>query len=208
MDSFFCCCLHDIVTDLSKSISKYIPLFIYFADFENAEAERMRIALSEHESQLEKEAEDERKKNEKAVLALNARKEALLKEKKMKTKQEISKLVQQGASKEEQEALLKEHSKDLAKLMNKMDADRMRMQSQLENRLKKRREERRTSKLKELERKAEENKEEFKEQLETEQDKLKTDATMILKETINVDNLVQASTETEPPAPQIEPTEV
>lgn len=181
---------------------------LVIVDFENAEAERMRIALSEHEAQLEKEADEERRKNEKAVLALNARKEALLKEKKMKAKQEISKLVQQGASKDEQDALLKEHSKDLAKLMNKMDADRMRMQSQLENRLKKKREERRHSKLKELERKSDENKEEFKEQLENEQDKLKNDATMILKETINVDNLVKASTETEAPAPQTEPTEV
>lgn len=160
----------------------------------------MRINLAEHENQLEKEAEEERKKNEKAVLALNARKEALLKEKKVKTKQEIAKLVQQGASKEDQDALLKEHSKDLAKLMNKMDADRMRMQSQLENRLKKKRDERRNSKLKELERKADENKEEFKEQLDAEQDKLKSDATMILKETINVDDLVQASTESELPA--------
>ena len=49
-----------------------------------------------------------------------------------KVKEEIKLLVEQGASQEDQEALLKEHSKDLAKLMNKMDADRLRMQSQLE----------------------------------------------------------------------------
>ena len=102
-------------------------------------------------------------------------------------------MIQQGASKEEQDALLKEHSKDLAKLMNKMDADRMRMQSQLDNRLKKKREERRQSKLRELEQKAVDAKEDFKEQLDTEKDKLKSDATMILKETINVDNLLQSS---------------
>lgn len=54
---------------------------------------------------------------------------------------------QQGTSKEDQEAILKEHSKDLAKLMNKMDADRMRMQSSLEERLKKRRGAKRQAKV-------------------------------------------------------------
>ena len=161
-----------------------VPIYsmLFFLAFEAAEAERMQQELAAHEAALEREAEDERKKNDKAILALNTRKEALLKEKKTKAKQEISKLIQQGASKEEQDALLKEHSKDLAKLMNKMDADRMRMQSQLENRLKKKRDERRQSKLKELERKSDEAKEDFKEQLDSEKDKLKSDATMILKE--------------------------
>ena len=99
------------------------------------------------DKQLEEEAEQEQKKNEKAILALNARKEALLKEKKAKVKQEMEKLSNQGASQEDQDAILKEHSKDLAKLMNKMDADRMRMQSSLEERLKKRREAKRKAKV-------------------------------------------------------------
>lgn len=99
------------------------------------------------DKQLEEEAEQEQKKNEKAILALNARKEALLKEKKAKVKQEMEKLSKQGASQEDQDAILKEHSKDLAKLMNKMDADRMRMQSSLEERLKKRREAKRKAKV-------------------------------------------------------------
>ena len=55
----------------------------------------MKRELAAHEATLEKEAEGERKKNDKAILALNARKEALLKEKKTKAKQEISKLIQQ-----------------------------------------------------------------------------------------------------------------
>ena len=41
----------------------------------------MQSELAEHEIQLEREAEEERKKNDKAILALNSRKEALLKEK-------------------------------------------------------------------------------------------------------------------------------
>ena len=53
----------------------------------------MADELAAHEAELEREAEEERKKNEKAILALNARKEALLKEKKTKAKQEIQRMV-------------------------------------------------------------------------------------------------------------------
>ena len=137
--------------------------------------------------------DDERLKNEKAILALNQRKEALLREKKLKAKQEVEKLSQQGGSKEQQELLLNEHAKDLAKLMNKMDTDRMRMQSSLEERLKKKREERMKSKVKELESESEESRKELTEKLESESEKIKTDETLILKETINVDTLVEAS---------------
>lgn len=162
-------------------------------DFEAAEKERMQSELEEHERLLEKEAEDERKKNEKSILALNARKEALLREKKVKAKQEISKLLKQGGSKQDQEALLKEHSKDLAKLMSKMDADRLRMQDQLEARLKKKRSDRKQSKVKELNDQAKEAKDEFKEKLDNDEEEMNNNAKIILNETINVDDLVKAS---------------
>lgn len=115
--------------------------------FEAEQQRKLQEDLATFDKQLEEEAEQEQKKNEKAILALNARKEALLKEKKAKVKQEMEKLSKQGASQEDQDAILKEHSKDLAKLMNKMDADRMRMQSSLEERLKKRREAKRKAKV-------------------------------------------------------------
>ena len=115
--------------------------------FEAEQQRKLQEDLATFDKQLEEEAEQEQKKNEKAILALNARKEALLKEKKAKVKQEMEKLSTQGASQEDQDAILKEHSKDLAKLMNKMDADRMRMQSSLEERLKKRREAKRKAKV-------------------------------------------------------------
>ena len=115
--------------------------------FEAEQQRKLQEDLAMFDKQLEEEADQEQKKNEKAILALNARKEALLKEKKAKVKQEMEKLSKQGASQEDQDAILKEHSKDLAKLMNKMDADRMRMQSSLEERLKKRREAKRKAKV-------------------------------------------------------------
>ena len=153
----------------------------------------MAFELQLHEEQLEREAEEERKKNEKAVLALNARKEALLKEKKLKAKQDIQNMIKLGSSKEEQEAVLKQHSKDLAKVMNKMDADRMRLQSQLEERLRKKKEKRKKSIIKDLESKSDEARQEFTEQRGNEEDRIRNDATLMLKETINIDNLVKAS---------------
>lgn len=154
----------------------------------------MEAELAAYEAELEREAEEDKRKNAKAILPLNARKAALLKEKKAQAKKDITHLIKAGGSKDEQEALLKEHSKNLATLMNKMDADRIRMQSQLENRLKNKRKERKQSKLKDVERRAEEAKEEFQERLESEGDKLKNDAKLILQETFNVDSLIQAST--------------
>ena len=157
------------------------------------------------DKQLEQEAEEEQKKNEKAILALNARKETLLKEKKAKVKQEMEKMSQQGASKEDQEVILKEHSKDLAKLMNKMDADRMRMQSSLEERLKKRRDAKRQNKVDELKTRNEEEKREFEEKVQSERDRVQAEEVIALKESIHVDNLVAATIESEatpPPKPQ------
>lgn len=166
----------------------------------------MNEELVTFDKRLEDEAAIEQKKNEKAILALNARKEALLKEKKAKAKQEIEKLGKQGASKEDQEALLKEHSKDLAKLMNKMDADRMRMQSSLEERLKKKREAKRKNKVAELAEDMKEEKKEFEEQVQAEKDRVQAEEVIALKESIQVDNLVAATIESEatppPPAPQ------
>lgn len=136
----------------------------------------MESELQFFENQLEEEEDEEKKKNEKAILALNARKEALLKEKKAKAKQEIERLSQQGASKEDQEAVLKEHSKDLAKLMNKMDADRMRMQSSLEERLKKKREAKKTAKLHEVTNRMDNEKVEHEEKQQAVQDRAQVSA--------------------------------
>ena len=143
----------------------------HIPEFEAEQRRQLEEQLAAFENQLQNEDEAEQKKNEKAILALNARKEALLKEKKVKVKQEIDKMSKQGASKDEQEALLKEHSKDLAKLMNKMDADRMRMQSSLEERLAKKREEKRKAKMKELQGNMEEDKREFMEVQQAQQDR-------------------------------------
>lgn len=153
----------------------------------------MEEEMNQFELDLQKDDEQERKKNEKVMLSLNARKEDLLKERKMKVKQQIAKMSQKGASKDEKDALLKEHSEDLARLMNKLDADRMRMQSSLEERLKRKRQERRKEKMKELERTAEEEKVEHEGRQQAETERLQANEVLQLKESIQVDDLVAAA---------------
>lgn len=159
--------------------------------------------LQQFEQELQNDEAEERKKNEKVMLSLNARKEDLLKERKMKVKQEIAKMGQQGASKDEKDALLKEHSEDLARLMNKLDADRMRMQSSLEERLRKKRQEKRKEKMKELERVAQEEKIEHEVKQQEETERLQANEVLHLKESIQVDDLVAVTrqAENQTPAP-------
>ena len=146
--------------------------------------------MSSFESELAREEEEERKKHEKTILSLNARKEDLLKEKKTKIKQQIAKMTQQGASNEDKDAILKEHSKDLAKLMNKLDADRMRMQSSLEERLKKKRQEKQKEKRKEIEKTLEDEKTEHERKQMAVTERLQSQEVLALKESMQVDDLV------------------
>ena len=50
----------------------------------------------------------------------------------------MERLQQSGASKEEQEQILAAHNRDLQNMVNKMDADKLRMQSNLQDKLDKR----------------------------------------------------------------------
>nr|XP_047130962.1 uncharacterized protein LOC100202447 isoform X1 [Hydra vulgaris] len=167
-------------------------------EFEARENDRVQQELLQCDIEIEKEAEEERKKNEKAIEALNERKELLVKQKKKKAKEEVSKLIKEGASKEEQEALLKQHNEGIAKVINKMDADRLRMQGQLENRLQKIRKGRRDSKVKEVLNRSEQIKEELKEKIEDEVDKLNTEVAEKIKETLNIKALEESSNENSP----------
>lgn len=168
-------------------------------EFETEQKRRMEEELNKFEIELRKEEEEERKKNEKFMLSLNTRKEDLLRERKTKLKQQIAKMTQQGASKDDKDAILEEHSKDLAKLMNKLDADRMRMQSSLEERLKKKRQEKRKGKMKDLEKTMEEEKVEHEGKQTAETERLQAQEILELKESIQVDDLVAIARQTETP---------
>ena len=68
-----------------------------------------------------------------------------------------------GTSKEEQDQIIQAHQRDMQSLVNKIDADKLRMQSNLQERLMKRREEKLKSKENKLHDKIEESKKELSE---------------------------------------------
>ena len=63
---------------------------------------------------------------------LTQRKEEMVRKQREKIKSEMEQSAQGGATKDEQERLLEEHNKNLEKLVNKMDADKLRMESHLQ----------------------------------------------------------------------------
>nr|XP_054760940.1 uncharacterized protein LOC129267232 [Lytechinus pictus] len=97
----------------------------------------MARELEEYEGKLSDEEKKDREKNGKRINALNKRKEQLIKDKKKKQEEKLAALKEQGASQEDQDKILAEFERDLQKVQNQMDADRLRMQSELEERIKK-----------------------------------------------------------------------
>ncbi|XP_033646870.1 uncharacterized protein LOC117306372 isoform X1 [Asterias rubens] len=159
-------------------------------DFEAAEKVRMAQELSEFDSQLSDEEKKEKERNAKRLAALNKRKEEMVKEKQQKHKEKLEALQKSGGSKEDQEKLIEEYERDLSKMKNKMDADRVRMQSDLQDRLKKRREERRKAKEEDLVNQKEENRQEHEEQIKQEEEQMRTNEVIALKECVDTDHLL------------------
>ncbi|KAI8480901.1 hypothetical protein Bbelb_413740, partial [Branchiostoma belcheri] len=168
--------------------------------FEKEEEERIRAELAAYEHQLEEEARQEKERTDKSIAALNKRKEDLLKEKKQKVKEEMERVAQQGVSEDEQRRLLEQHEKDVQKLEQKMEADRMRMQSGLQERLRRRREEKRRQKEVEVQNTAEEMRREHEEKLRSEEERMKKDEVLTLKESVNIDRLVPSQEDVSPAA--------
>merc|ERR1712136_691221 len=117
---------------------------------EEEEQERINYVMKEFEKELEVENEADKKKQEKTLNNLARRKEKLLKDKREKIKEEIARAAAAGASEEEQQKILDQHERDVENLTNKMDREKLRMQTQLEERLKNRRKEKLKAKKEEL----------------------------------------------------------
>ena len=100
----------------------------------------------------------------------------------------MDRLKAQGASESDQKELLEQHERDLQNLVNKMDADKMRMQSTLQERLKKKKEERLRSKQKQLFENAEENRHELHQKQSSQIHRMKADEALTLNEALNIDS--------------------
>ena len=87
----------------------------------------------------------------------------------------MERLKQQGGSKQDQEALMVAHQKDVQTLVNKMDTDKLRMQSNLQERLRRRREDKMADKEREVYEQLEDSKREMAEKQRAETEKLMAD---------------------------------
>lgn len=89
--------------------------------------------------------------------------------------EELEKIRQQGGSEDEQKRLIEQHERDLQNILNKMDADKMRMQSNLQERLKKKKDERLKNKQEELKENYKEQKKEMEQKQKSEINRIKKD---------------------------------
>jgi len=89
--------------------------------------------------------------------------------------EELEHMQQSGANKEEQEQLLAAHKRDLQNLANRMEADKLRMQSNLKERLQKKREEKLAMKQQQVKENLDDVKHELAEKQKGEINRIKTD---------------------------------
>ena len=88
---------------------------------------------------------------------------------------EVEQLRSQGGSEEEQRQVLEQHEKDLAALVNRIDADRMRMKSTLAERLARKKEDRLRQKQQELVGRAEDARDEMEQRQNNQRHRMKAD---------------------------------
>ena len=93
--------------------------------------------LATFEQELEEEELIEREKTEKSIQALQEERAKILSNRKQKIQDKVKSL---SDNKEEQQKLLQSHSEDTQRLVNKIDADRLRIEADLQERIRKRRE--------------------------------------------------------------------
>lgn len=101
-------------------------------EYEREEQKRLEGQLRDYEKQLERDTENEKAKHQRNMEQLSQRKEELVRQQRQKIQNEIASAAKTGVTKDEQERLLEEHNKNLEKLVNKMDADKLRMESHLQ----------------------------------------------------------------------------
>ena len=89
------------------------------------------------EKEMDEEEQRERERAEQSILALHEEKSKILSERKQKIQEKVSLF---GGDKEEHEKLIKSHDENTQRLINKIDAERLRMEADLHERLRKKRE--------------------------------------------------------------------
>ena len=93
--------------------------------------------LKSLQQEMEEEERSERERTEQSILALREEKSKILAERKQKIQEKASLLV---GDEEEHKKLIKSHDENTQRLVNKIDAERLRMEADLHERLRKKRE--------------------------------------------------------------------
>lgn len=104
--------------------------------FEQEQNQLLKEQLRDFEKQLEDEEISERDKVERSMAALQEERNKMLAERKQHIQQRVS---QMSDSTEGHQQILQSHNEDTQKLVNKIDAERLRMQADLQERIRKRR---------------------------------------------------------------------
>lgn len=159
------------------------------AEFEEEQRKRNQSDMVSFQASLDKDLANEKAKYKKNIELLEARKEELARDNKMKMQNDLEKLKSSGNSQQEQDELISKYQKELQSLMNKLEADKLRMQTNLEERLAKRRQEREKKNSSEMELEQRERKRELAEKQRSELNRLKADEALTLKECLNTDPL-------------------
>ncbi|EDV25654.1 uncharacterized protein TRIADDRAFT_55968 [Trichoplax adhaerens] len=153
--------------------------------FETQAEDDLAKAIKDFDKQLEKEMDLQKQKLKQDIEELDARKTKAIEEKKEQAKQELEAKQKSGSSKEELQRLTDQHEKDLLALQNKLDADRMRMESSLQEKLRKRKEAARKKKVQDVEAALDESKREHEEELHKQEEEIKKAEVEALSEVLH-----------------------
>ncbi len=102
---------------------------------EHTQSALLKDAMKEFEQELKAEEQREQDKLQESMAALQEEKNRILAERKEKIKERVTQFSSDGG-----EQLLQSHNEDTHKLVNKIDAQKLRMQADLQDRINKRRE--------------------------------------------------------------------
>ena len=127
--------IHNWILAIITSLSK---LYIFdFTAFESQQSQLVKEQLKSLQQEMDEEEQRERERTEQSILALREEKSKILAERKQKIQEKASLLV---GDEEEQKKLIKSHDENTQRLVNKIDAERLRMEADLNERLRKKRE--------------------------------------------------------------------
>ncbi len=108
--------------------------YLLFIDFEHTQNAILKEALKDFEQELEAEEQNEKEKLQKSMAALQEERNKILAGRKEKIQERVTQF-----SGDAGEKLLQSYTEDTQKLVNKIDAQRLRMEADLQERLRQRR---------------------------------------------------------------------